>query len=127
MRGDDFEICAGIILQGRRLRYDSGLRLKHAVAAQRLSEGYVRNLYNSLQEDNLILSAYNCLVRMKNEGRPLFCLKNLAHYLLSFGNDEKRRIPRFAVLASLGFKHGMSGTERAVYEVDRHIARGLNS
>lgn len=60
--GDDNEICKWAILLGYRLHYLENLKLEHFITKRRLTDDYVKSLYEGHAESNGTLHYYTILI-----------------------------------------------------------------
>ena len=118
---EDSEVCAGLILLGRRLYYDQRLVLRHHVPSSRLTADYVTQLIAGFAAGAANLQYYRILRGLR--ARPLIktIIQSGLRWLRWIGDNERKRGPRFTVLACLRVRFAMNENERRFYRIYRHL------
>jgi glycosyltransferase involved in cell wall biosynthesis len=119
--GDDSEICAALILLGKRLWYDNRLRLKHWIAPHRLTPEYNVRLNSGFAEGMQQYRYYLALLQLRSRPAVLSLVINALRYLHALGDSNARAYPRFALLSMFRLGVLMNETERRFYVIYRYL------
>jgi glycosyltransferase involved in cell wall biosynthesis len=120
--GEDSEICAGLILLGKRLWYDDQLRFRHWIAPARLSFDYLVQLYEEFAATADYSQYYDCLQQLCFRSAVFNVFVNFLKYLRSLGEPSVRAKARFIILSELRLVFLMNTTERQFYGIYRYLS-----
>ena len=119
--GDDFEICAGLILLGLQLHYDHRLRLRHCIPRERLSPEYLSRLYSGFQEQEAGLRYYGLLKELRSRSPAANALVHGIRWLRWLGSEQRKWPHRFAFLATVNMPSLLSEAEAAFCNIYRNL------
>lgn len=119
--GDDFEICAGLVLLGRKLFYDDRLRLTHCIAPHRLNFDYLSRMHAGFKESDVGLRYYAVLRELRSRTPFANALLHGVRWLRWMGSEHHKWRHRFSFLATIRFPMAMTETEAAFYKIHSHL------
>jgi glycosyltransferase involved in cell wall biosynthesis len=120
--GEDVEICAALILLGKRLWYDSQLRLEHWIAPDRLTLEYVAQLHSGFTLSGQQVRYYHFMKQLRFQSAVVCLTINALRYLYSPHNSDAIAGLRFIFLSTFRFRALMTEVERQFYDVYRYLA-----
>lgn len=119
LSGDDSEICSRIILLGHTLYYDEKLCFKHDIPSVRLTDEYLKRMYQGFASIKSITSKYSSAVFYRNMSinkRNSFFFKRLLSAFFSGFSERKLELLREFVLFGMGIKCANNKIEISIHD-----------
>jgi glycosyltransferase involved in cell wall biosynthesis len=113
--GDDSEICWALTVLGKKLVYDSRLKLHHFMPRERLTIEYLQRLAQGVGWDERAIRFAAGLDAIGNTSRISVGLKSAVRWLRNCHRPEERRYQVCILLAAGGWTTVMGDLERKLY------------